>query len=47
MSRINETGFLVEYESCQCKCILNESVCNSNQEWNHDEYWCKCKKIDY
>ena len=25
---------------------LNESVCNSNQKWNHDQCWCKCKQLD-
>ena len=34
--KLRET-FLVEHESCQCKCCLNESVCNSKQEWTHDE----------
>ena len=28
MSRLNETRFLVQHESCDCKCRLNESVCN-------------------
>ena len=31
MSGVNETRFLVEHESCECKCGLNESVCNSNK----------------
>ena len=22
---------------CKCKCKLNGNVCNSKQEWNHDE----------
>ena len=25
---------------------IDESVCSSNQKWNHDECWCDCKKID-
>ena len=25
---------------------MNESVCNSKQKWNHDEYWCECKESD-
>ena len=33
----NETKFLVQHESCECKCGLNESVCNSKQKWNHNE----------
>ena len=31
MSRVNETRFLVQHESCEYKCVLNESVCNSKQ----------------
>ena len=46
MSGVNETRFLVEHESFECKCELNESVCNSKQEWNHDECQCECKGLD-
>ena len=46
MSGVNETRFLVEHESFECKCELNESVCNSKQEWNHDECQCECKGFD-
>ena len=45
MSGVNETTFLVQQESFDCKCGLNESVCNSKQKWNHDEYRCECHKI--
>ena len=31
MSKVNETIFLVQYESCECKCGFNESICNSKQ----------------
>ena len=34
MSGVNETKFLVQQESCECKCGLN-SVCNSKQKWTH------------
>ena len=37
MSVVNETRFLVQHESCECKCGLNESVCYSKQKWNHNE----------
>ena len=37
MSGINETRVLVQHESCEYKCGLNESVCNSNQKWNHNK----------
>ena len=30
----NETGFLVQHESCECKCRLNKNICNSKQKWN-------------
>ena len=32
MLGVNETGFLVPHESCECKCGLDESICNSNQK---------------
>ena len=32
---VNETRFLVQHESCGCKCRLNESICNSKLNWNH------------
>ena len=28
----NETGFLVQHESCECKCGLNKSVWNAKQK---------------
>ena len=44
MSEVNERRFLVQHESCECKCGLSESVCSSNQKWNHDECCCECKE---
>ena len=38
--------FIVLHELCECKCVLNESVCNSKQKKNHDEYWCGWKELD-
>ena len=38
--------YVVQHEPCECKCGLNESICNSNQIWNHDECWCECKELD-
>ena len=32
MSGVNETRFIVQHESCECKCVLNKSVCNSKQK---------------
>ena len=46
MSSVNETRFLVRNKSCECKCGLNEIVCNSKQKWNYDECWCECKELD-
>ena len=44
MSRVNETRFLVQHESCVCKCI-NESICSLKQKWNHDECCCEYKEL--
>ena len=38
---VNETIFLVQHKSYECKYGLNESVCNSKQIWNHDERQCE------
>ena len=32
MLSVNETRFLVQHDFCECKCTLNESVCNSKQK---------------
>ena len=46
MSRVNETRLIVQHKSCECKCGLNERVCNSKQKWNHDKCLCECKESD-
>ena len=46
MPGVNETKFLVQHESCERKCGLNESGCNSKQKWNHNECRCECKELD-
>ena len=46
MSVVNETRFLVQHESCDRKCGLNESLYNSKQKWNHVECRCQWKKLD-
>ena len=33
MSRVNEARFLVQHESCECKCALNETVFDLKQKW--------------
>ena len=32
--------------SSECKCGLNESVCNPLTDWNYDEYWCEWKELN-
>ena len=46
VSGVNETRCLVQHEPCECKCVLNERVCNSKQNWNHNECRCECKELD-
>ena len=36
MPWVNKTMFIIQNESCESKCGLNESVCNSKQKWNVD-----------
>ena len=45
MSEVDETRFLVQHESCECKCELYWSLCSSKQKLNHDEWWCECKEL--
>ena len=37
LSRVNESRFLVQHESCEYKFKLNKSVCTSEQQ---------CKELD-
>ena len=46
ISGVIETRFLVQNESCECKCRLNGSVYNSKQNWNHGECMCACKELN-
>ena len=46
MLGMSETGILVHHESYECKCRLNERLCNSKQTQNHDKSWCECKICD-
>ena len=32
ISIVNKTRLLVQYKPCECKCGLNESVCNLKQK---------------
>ena len=38
--------FNMNRECVRLSMVLNESVCNSKQKWNHDECWCECKELD-
>ena len=46
MSWIRETIFIFQNESCECKCRLNGSVCNSKQKFNCDDYRGDWKEFD-
>ena len=39
----NEAKTLTKYISCDFKCKLNGTTCNSNQTWNHESCRCECK----
>ena len=34
-----------QHESCECKYGLYETVCNSLQKWNHDQFWHDYKEL--
>ena len=38
---INESKTLTKLISCECKCKLDGTKCNSNQWWNNDNYGCE------
>ena len=44
MSEVKKTKFLVRHESCECKCGLNENICNSKEKWSRKE-WCEYKEF--
>ena len=46
MRGVNETRFLVQHKSYECKCGLTESIGNSKQKWSHDECLFGCKELD-
>ena len=51
ITRIYEAETLIKHISCDYKCKINSTTCNSNQKWNNDkcQYGCKkyltCKKV--
>ena len=45
MSISNETIHIEWREKCQCKCTLDENVCNNKQRWNKDKCRCECREL--
>ena len=41
---INESKTLAKHISCESKCKLDGTKCNSNQWWNNYKCRCECKK---
>ena len=41
---INESKTLTKHISCECKCKIDGTKCNSDQSWNNDKCRCECKK---
>ena len=39
----NEWKTLTKHISCECKCRF-DGICRSDNWWNNDKCWCKCKK---
>ena len=44
-SRTNETRHIEWHETCNCKCKLDEGICNNKQRWNNDKCRCECKEL--
>ena len=44
ITRINEAKTMVKDISCDCKCNLNSTTCNSKKKWNHESFQSECKK---
>ena len=36
---------MTEHISCDCKCKLNSTICNSHAKWNNKT--CQCKRKNY
>ena len=44
ITRINQAKTLVKHVSCDCKCKLNSTHCNSkNRKWDNKTCQCECK----
>ena len=46
MSEASDTRILIQHDSCECKCRLNENICYTKQKWNRDKYWWEFKELD-
>ena len=46
MSQVNQTRFLVQRDSYQCKWALNQTACNSKQKQKHNECQFLREEID-
>ena len=40
---VTEQKTLAKHIPCECKCKYDSKKCNSNQKWNNNKCWCKCK----
>ena len=43
ITKIQEAKTLTKHVSCDCKCRLNSTACNSNQKWNNKMGQWECK----
>ena len=43
ISNRNEVKTMIKHISCDCKCKLDSSTCNSNQKWNNRTCQSECK----
>ena len=46
LSGVNETRFLIQTNSCEYKCALNQSLFNSKQKHNYDNCRFECKELE-
>ena len=42
---IIKSKIITKYISCKCKSEFDGRTYKSNQKWNHNKCWCKCKQI--
>ena len=44
ITEVNESKTLTMHISWECKCRFDGRNCDSNEKWNNDKCWFKCKK---